>query len=252
MANSRPPGAWRPRIAGKLEVGSGYGARLWIPATWADTTASCGFPGSSSPWSSRSPSTDPVQTRHAILRNFPFLGHFRYWLEAIGPELRQYIVTSNNEERPFSRDQRRWVYASSKQQNNYFGFRADEEIESPGYLVLKHDTLPAPDAVRLDAVGWPLPCAKVLGAARGRAKAFRPKSVVNVSAMSFGSLSAPAIEALNRGCAMSGCLHNTGEGGVSRYHMNGADLIWRLGTGYFGCRDESGRFSLPRFKDVVA
>jgi glutamate synthase (ferredoxin) len=197
---------------------------------------------------------DLTQKRHAILRNFPIIGHFRYWLEAIGPELRQYIVTSNNEERPFSRDQRRWVYASSKHENSYFGFGTDEEMESPGYLILKHDTLPLPaaDEAQQARDRWRVPCAKVLGAARERPGAFRPKSIVNVSAMSFGSLSAPAIEALNRGAAMSDCLHNTGEGGVSRYHQNGADLIWQLGTGYFGCRDERGRFSLSRFKDVVA
>ena len=86
---------------------------------------------------------DLLQRQHAILRNFPIIGHFRYWLEAVGPELRQYIVTDNNEERPFSRDQRRWVYASSKQANNYFGFGSDVDMElQPNYLIIKHDTFP--------------------------------------------------------------------------------------------------------------
>jgi hypothetical protein len=135
---------------------------------------------------------DLVQTKHAILRNFPLIGHFRYWLEAVGPELRQYIVTSNDEERPFSRDQRRWVYASAKKQNNYSGFGTDNEVElASNYLIIKHDTL-APSNPPQYADGYPLPCAKVLGAARGRRKAFRPASVVNISGMSFGSLSAPA------------------------------------------------------------
>src|SRR5882762_4290465 len=79
---------------------------------------------------------DVTQKHHAIIRNFPIVGHFRYWLEAIGPELRQYIVTSNDEERPFSRDQRRWVYASSKKQNNYFGFGTDNDMDKPGYILI--------------------------------------------------------------------------------------------------------------------
>ena len=84
---------------------------------------------------------DLIQRRHAILRSFPIIGHFRYWLEAVGPELRQYIVTSNNEERPFSRDQRSWVYSSAKKQNNYVGFGTDNELErSPNYLIVKHAT----------------------------------------------------------------------------------------------------------------
>ncbi|MGC4869033.1 glutamate synthase-related protein [Micromonospora sp. DT53] len=97
-----------------------------------------------------------------------------------------------------------------------------------------------------------LPCAKVLGAARGRAKAFRPESVVNISGMSFGSLSGNAITALNKGAALAGCLQNTGEGGLSPYHRNGGELVFQLGTAYFGCRDEHGRFSLDRLKDLVA
>ena len=196
---------------------------------------------------------DVTQRQHAILRNFPVIGHFRYWLEAVGPELRQYIVTSNNEERPFSRDERRWVYATAKKQNTYFGFGTDMEIEKEGHLLLKHDTLPAPyDADERERHGWPLPCAKVVGAYRGRPKAFRPTSVVGISAMSYGSLSGPAIEALNRGAAAAGCLHNTGEGGISRFHRKGGDLIWQLGTGYFGARAEDGGFSIERFRDVVA
>src|SRR6267154_5830216 len=86
---------------------------------------------------------DVTQKKRAIIRNFPIVGHFRYWLEAIGPELRQYIVTGNDEERPFSRDQRRWVYASSKNENNYFGFGSDNELElSPNYLIVKQSAFP--------------------------------------------------------------------------------------------------------------
>ena len=199
---------------------------------------------------------DLLQRKHAILRNFPIVGHFRYWLEAVGPELRQYIVTDNNEERPFSRDQRRWVYASSKQENNYFGFGSDQDMElRPNHLVIKHHAFPLQTPVPGDPTYDPqftVACAKVLGAARGRAKAFRPASVVNVSGMSFGSLSGPAVESLNRGAQIAGCLHNTGEGGISPYHLMGGDLVWQIGTGYFGCRETDGRFSMTRLKETVA
>jgi glutamate synthase domain-containing protein 2 len=198
---------------------------------------------------------DLVQRRHAILRNFPLVGHLRFLLETFGPELRQYIVTNNDEERPFSRDQRTWVYASSKRQNNAFGFGTDNELElSPNYLIIKHRAFPYlhPAADGAPGQEHELPCARVLGAVRGRAKAFRPRSIVNVSAMSFGSLSGAAVEALNRGALLAGCLHNTGEGGISPHHRHGGDLVWQIGTGYFGCREPDGSFSLPRFLDTVA
>lgn len=184
---------------------------------------------------------DLTQKKHAILRNFPIVGHFRYMLEAIGPELRQYIVTSNNEELPFSRDQRSWVYASAKKQNNYFGFGSDNDQErTPNYLIIKHDTLSRPRNYADEQ--YPLPAAKILGGHRGRRHAFRPASVVYVSGMSFGSLSSAAVEALNRGARIAGCLHNTGEGGISPYHLHGGDLMWQLGTGYFGARAADGGF----------
>jgi glutamate synthase domain-containing protein 2 len=199
---------------------------------------------------------DLTQRRHAILRNFPILGHFRYLFESVGPELRQYIVTGNNEERPFSRDQRSWIYASSKMQNNYFGFGSDNEYElSPNYLIIKHSVFPL-NSPHAGEPGYDpdyrIPAAKILGGARKRRNAFRPSSVVNTSAMSFGSLSPRAVEAINRGCELAGCLQNTGEGGLSPYHRKGGEIIWQLGTGYFGCRDASGKFSLERFKETLA
>lgn len=198
---------------------------------------------------------DIFQTKHAILRNFPLVGHLRYLLESVGPELRQYIVTNNDEERPFSRDQRRWVYASSKQQNNYFGFGTDNDMEdSPNYLIIKHSAFPLPEPQK----GEPdydevhnIPCSKVIGEWRGRKHAFRPESVVCTSAMSYGSLSKAAVEAINRGCAISNCLQNTGEGGISPYHDKGGGLIYQLGTGYFGARDAKGHFSLEQLIERV-
>ena len=198
---------------------------------------------------------DLLQRRHSLLRNFPVIGHGRYLVEAIGPELRQYIVAGNDEERPFSRDQRRWVYASAKLENNYFGFGTDNDIEhTPGYPVVKHATLgriSPPSHPTAGQEAW-VPCAKMLGGWRARRAAFRPDSVVNISGMSFGSLSGKAIEALNRGAKLADCLQNTGEGGLSVHHRHGGELVFQIGTAYFGCRDERGRFELARLKDLVA
>lgn len=199
---------------------------------------------------------DLLQRNHAILRNFPIVGHFRYLFELVGPELRQYIVTNDNEERPFSRDQRRWVYASSKKQNNYFGFGTDNDLElSPNYLIIKHSAFPIMEDMPGEGTEgylYRLPCAKILGGSRGREKAFRPASVVNISGMSYGSLSAAAIEALNCGAAICECLHNTGEGGVSPYHLKGGELVWQIGTGYFGCRNSQGGFDRDLFLETCA
>lgn len=199
---------------------------------------------------------DILQRSHAIVHNFPIVGHFRYWLEAIGPELRQYIVTGNDEEQPFSRDQRRWVYSSAKRQNNYFGFGTDNDLErSPNYMIVRHSAFPL-STVHPGQPGYDgsaqLPAAKVIGGYRQRKYAFRPRSIVNVSGMSFGALSGAAVEAMNRGAELAGCLQSTGEGGLSRHHQHGGDLIWQIGSGYFGCRDGDGHFDMQRLLDVVS
>src|SRR4051812_30890867 len=198
---------------------------------------------------------DVTQKRHAIVRNFPIVGHLRYLLEALGPELRQYIVTSNDEERPFSRDQRRWVYASSKNENNYFGFGTDNDLERSGYILVRHSAFPIhtphPGEPGHDGK-YPLACIRTLGGWRGRKHAFRPTSVVNTNAMSYGSLSPAAVEAINRGVALAGALQNTGEGGISDYHRKGGEIIWQIGTGYFGCRNPDGSFSLERALESIA
>ena len=199
---------------------------------------------------------DMRQRTHAIIHNFPIIGHFRFWLEALGPELRQYIVTGNDEERPFSRDQRRWIYASSKRENNYFGFGTDNDLdETSNYLIIKHSAFPLVEAPPGSPDYDPLyrvPCAKVMGAHRRRAKAFRPASIINISGMSYGSLSSNAVMALNLGARTAGCMQTTGEGGLSRHHQQGGDLVWQIGTGYFGCRTPEGRFDLARLKETVA
>ncbi|HEY4182841.1 MAG TPA: FMN-binding glutamate synthase family protein [Kofleriaceae bacterium] len=199
---------------------------------------------------------DVTQKRHAVLRNFPIVGHIRYILEAIGPELRQYIMTANDEERPFSRDQRRWVYSSAKGENNYFGFGTDNDIERAGYILVRHSAFPLHTPHKGEAGFDPkytLPALRKLGGRRGRKLAFTPGSLVNTSAMSFGSLSPAAVEAINRGTKIAGALQNTGEGGISDYHRKGGDIIWQIGTGYFGCRDfENGKFSIERALESIA
>ncbi len=199
---------------------------------------------------------DVTQRVDPILRNYPVVGHFRKLLMSVGPELRQYIVARNDEERPFTRDQRQWVYASSARTNNYFGFGTDNDLErSPGHLILKQAAFTHREPHPGDADYDPLhsiPCAKVLGAARGRAQAFRPENIFYVSAMSYGSLSARAVQAINAGCGKSRSLHNTGEGGISPHHRHGGDLIFQFGTGYYGCRDATGNFDLERLAELVA
>ena len=191
---------------------------------------------------------DLMQRQHAILRNFPIIGHLRYLLEGVGPELRQYIVTDNRQERPFDRDQRRWIYTSAKALNNNTAFGSDEDLDTtPGLIIVDQSMFPLP---RPGPDEDALACAKVLGSGRQRRRMFRPGSVVNVSAMSFGALSGVAVEAINRGSALAGCLHNTGEGGLTPYHLQGGDLVFQIGTGYFGCRDRNGRFDLDRLADL--
>lgn len=197
---------------------------------------------------------DLFQKRHPILRNFPVVGHGRSFLEELGPKLRQYIVAGNDEERPFTRDQRHWVYRSADKENNYFGFGTDNDLEqTSGYLIIKQAAFPVHDAQPGDEDYDPeyrIPVAKILGGHRKRKHAFRPNSIINVSAMSFGSLSAAAVEAINRGCKIAGCIQNTGEGGIAPHHDHGGDLMWQLGTGYYGARLPNGRFDEKRFVET--
>ncbi len=197
---------------------------------------------------------DLTQKKDPILRNYPVVGHGRHVLSELGPKIRQYIVADNNEERPFNRDDREWVYRSADKSNNYFGFGTDNDFTgSRGYLIIKQTTFPLFDPQPEDPdydPNYTLCCAKVLGQARGRKQAFTPQSIINISAMSYGSLSAPAVEAMSRGAAICGCLQNTGEGGVSPHHDHGSDLVWQLGTGYYGARAGDGTFDEKRFVET--
>lgn len=196
---------------------------------------------------------DILQRKHTISHNYPIVGHIRYMLESIGPEMRQYFIANNREELPFNRSERSWIYASSKQENNYQGFGSDQDFYATNYHFLKPDLFPfkvSEDHISFKDPAF-LPCAKVMGLANGRKRPFRPKSVLNISAMSFGSLSAKAVESLNKGALKAGAYHNTGEGGLSPYHSHGADVVFHFGTGYYGVRSKEGSLDLDKLEKLA-
>jgi glutamate synthase domain-containing protein 2 len=187
---------------------------------------------------------DQLQTKHAIRRNFPLIGHGRYLLEAIRPEINQYFIESNTDGMPFDREQRSVAYQRAKGVNDTTPFGTQLDVYLPGYEWLDHSLRAKPPAnhedVRLQIGGKD--CAKPYSA-----------SILNISAMSFGSLSRNAVEALNLGAKLGNFAHNTGEGGVSPYHLaHGGDLVWQVGTGYFGCRAADGGFDEKAFAERVA
>ncbi|HET8789668.1 MAG TPA: FMN-binding glutamate synthase family protein [Modicisalibacter sp.] len=179
---------------------------------------------------------DLLQRRRTVSRNYPILAHFRYGLEAIGPEIRQYFIQSDTEERPFSREQRSIVYQRAKNVLDKKPFGSVHDMYAEGYEWLNPSLMPA----RIDTHDFRITigenCAKPYSA-----------SIFNISAMSFGSLSANAISALNGGAKLGNFYHDTGEGSISPYHRQGGDLVWEIGSGYFGCRNEDGTFSEERF-----
>ncbi|RYF71628.1 MAG: FMN-binding glutamate synthase family protein [Comamonadaceae bacterium] len=190
---------------------------------------------------------DVRQARHAILRNYPVVGHLRFLLEFIRPEMRQYFIESDSEAAPFSRAQRSLVYQRSKGEPDNRPFGTQLDVSLAGYEWINHSMQPtrlADHDFRILIGGAPNP------ATPPGQLCTQPysSSVFNISAMSFGSLSANAILALNLGAKLGHFAHDTGEGSVSTYHrQHGGDLIWEIGSGYFGCRDERGRFSEERF-----
>ncbi|GMQ95729.1 MAG: FMN-binding glutamate synthase family protein [Gammaproteobacteria bacterium] len=181
---------------------------------------------------------DILQSQHSVLRNYPVLAHLRFVFEGLRPELRQYFFESNLSGAPFNREQRSLVYQRAKNTVDKLPFGTELDIYGRDYAWLNHSAAPTPlskNAFRID-IGGPQ-CSKPYSA-----------SVYNISAMSFGALSANAILALNKGASMGSFAHDTGEGGLSRYHReNGGDLIWEIGSGYFGCRNEDGSFNAETF-----
>ncbi len=193
------------------------------------------------------------QKAHTISHNYPVVGHLRYWLESIGPEMRQYFVANNREELPFNRIERSWIYASAKRENNYEGFGTDRDVYAHQHIFIKNAMIGYKIPENHPNIDNPnfLPCAKIIGAYNKRKKPYRPASVINVSAMSFGSLSAAAVEAMNKGVLKAEAYHNTGEGGLSPYHKKGGDVVFHFGTGYFGVRSKDGNLSLDKMKVLV-
>ncbi|GAY18018.1 FMN-binding glutamate synthase family protein [Mycobacterium sp. shizuoka-1] len=183
---------------------------------------------------------DLLQTRHTILRAYPVLGHARFLAEALRPEIRQYFIESNTEASPFDRETRDMVYERAKGTKSDEPFGTERDVNALGYEFLRHSLRArlATDLAPRVRLGGP-DCTAPYDIA-----------LLNVSAMSFGALSANAIEALNAGAARGGFAHDTGEGGISPYHLKaGGDLIWEIGSGYFGCRDADGHFDAAQFEE---
>ncbi|MFK0292776.1 FMN-binding glutamate synthase family protein [Streptomyces sp. NPDC090442] len=181
---------------------------------------------------------DLKQRRHSILRNYPLLGHLRFWMEFIRPEVRQYFGESNLDGRPFPRDLRSLVYQRAKGETAQKAFGTEWDVYRSGheFFVTSMAPVPVPDGPMTVRVGGP-DCRQPYD-----------MPLLNISAMSFGALSAPAIQALSQGASEGGFAHDTGEGGLSSHHLvGGADLIWQIGTGYFGCRTDDGRFDEDKF-----
>jgi glutamate synthase domain-containing protein 2 len=181
---------------------------------------------------------DLVQRKHSILRNYPVAGHLRFLFEAIRPEMQQYFIERNYDGRPFDRDTRTVIYERAKGIHGEQAFGTERDVAEPGYEWLLHTNAPIdpPDDMPRVRIGGP-DCTQPYEMA-----------LLNVSAMSFGALSANAIRALNGGARLGGFAHDTGEGGLTSYHLeNGGDLIWEIGSGYFGARTDDGRFDPVAF-----
>jgi len=182
---------------------------------------------------------DLWQSEHSVRRNYPILGHIRYFVEFIRPEIRQYLLEADDEKLPFARSQRSLVYARAKNVASEKAFGTLLDVYQDGYEFIGHSTRPTavadPNSFRISVGGES--CTQPYSA-----------SVFNISALSFGALSANAIRALNKGAQLGGFAHDTGEGSISPYHREqGGDLIWELGSGYFGCRTPEGFFDPERF-----
>ncbi|WP_215226133.1 FMN-binding glutamate synthase family protein [Echinicola shivajiensis] len=183
------------------------------------------------------------QKKHTILRNFPILGYFRYLFEMISPEIQQYFIERTTDGKPFSRNHRALVYRRAKNVNDTHPFGTQLDISGENYEAIRHSiyaTEPVTEIPRVIVGGKD--CKRPYSA-----------SVLNISAMSFGSLSKNAIMALNKGAKKGNFYHNSGEGGISPYHLKeGGDLVWQIGTGYFGCRNQYGEFDPEKFKETAA
>lgn len=180
-----------------------------------------------------------IQTKHAILRNFPVLGYFRYLFETIAPEIQQYFIERSTDGKPFSRNQRTLAYQRAKNIDATTPFGTQLNLNQSSYEGIKHSIFPA-------TVNEELP--RILVGGQDCTQPYSA-SLLNISAMSFGSLSENAIIALNKGALKGKFYHNTGEGGLTKFHQQGGDITWQIGTGYFGCRDDRGGFDGGKFTE---
>lgn len=185
---------------------------------------------------------DIAQKKLAVLRNFPVLGHMRYLLKMIGPEIHQYFVESDTDGKPIDRNHRQYIYDRSMSKKETHPFGTELNVEEENFKWMQHSIYPTKELDEFPRikVGGP-DCKQPYSA-----------SLFNISAMSFGALSKNAVMALNRGAKAGNFFHDTGEGGISDYHRKGGDLVWEVGTGYFGCRTKDGNFSAELFKEKAA
>jgi glutamate synthase domain-containing protein 2 len=186
-----------------------------------------------------------IYSKHTIKRNFPIIGNFRFILESVRPEIMQYFVETDTEGRPLNRIFRSLIYQRAKKVNDTTPFGTQQDVYRAGYEWMSHSMFPIPfekmEKEPRVIIGGP-DCKLPYSA-----------SLLNISAMSYGALSKHAILALNGGAQIGNFYHNTGEGGISPYHLKpGGDLVWQIGTGYFGCRDLEGNFSIEKFKERAA
>lgn len=208
------------------------GSKQLAPKAIAGATAGLAAAGVAS-W-------DVLQRKHSVLRNYPLVGHLRYLLEGIRPEVKQYFIERNWDGRPFDRDTRSIIYQRAKGTHGEQAFGTERDVSKAGYEYLMHSVAPfnASGDLHPVTIGGP-DCTQPYSMA-----------LLNVSAMSFGALSANAIRALNKGAELGGFAHDTGEGGLSEYHLeNGGDLVWEVGSGYFSTRTRDGRFDPDKFSE---
>ncbi len=188
---------------------------------------------------------DITQTKHSIRRNYPVIGRFRYWFEHLGEFFRQYFFAMDREELPFNRAERSWVYRAAKNVNRTVAFGSTRDLSKPGTVIFMNSAFPT-----LDQDISPV---EPLAVGPYCAKPYYAKSFFNISGMSFGALSAPAIKALSRGAAKANCWLNTGEGGLSQHHLeSNCDLVLQIGTAKYGVRDADGNLSDERLQKLAA
>ncbi|MCC7083227.1 MAG: FMN-binding glutamate synthase family protein [Burkholderiales bacterium] len=188
---------------------------------------------------------DITQKKHSVLRNYPVVGRLRYFFERQGEYFRQYFFMGDREEMPFNRATRAWVYREAKDEGGVIGFGSTNDLREPGSIIFVNAPFPVLEAERL--------CSMPLTIGEGYcAQPFHAHSIVNISGMSFGAISEPAVRALSKGAATAGCWMDTGEGGLAPYHLEGGcDVIMQIGTAKYGIRSADGEFSPQRAKELA-